>query len=29
VKYGSNNIGLMAAFVVADPKEEEKLAMKP
>lgn len=28
MKYGSNNIGLMAAFVVADPKEEEKLADK-
>jgi C1A family cysteine protease len=28
IKYGSNNIGLMAAFVVADPKEEEKLADK-
>jgi C1A family cysteine protease len=27
MKYGSNNIGLMAAFVVADPKEEEKLAV--
>ncbi len=26
IKYGSNNIGRWAAFIVADPKEEERIA---
>lgn len=28
IKYGSNNIGQWSAFVVADPKEEERIAKK-